>query len=65
MFLSITDSVINSHILSRDFLLRVQVSVDVSLGWNTCLDVLNVVWNCHIYQTIVNKFFIQSIKCEK
>ena len=29
------------------------------------LDILNVVWNCHIYYTIVNKLFIQSIKCEK
>ena len=50
MFLS-TDSVMNSLMSHLD-------GIHV-------LDVLNVVWNCHIYHTIVNKLFIQSIKCEK
>ena len=65
MFLSITDSVMNSHIYYIVVWWRVNISAEVSLGWNRCLNDLNVLLKCHIYYLFVSNLIHQFNECVK
>ena len=62
MFLSIPDSVMNSHIYWMKVFIRLEVSVEISIWLNKCLDVLNFFLNIPIDCWVVNHPFLQFYK---